>query len=100
MQDVELLERLLEAHRELGTLRTKLEHAEAEAERVRNESLDPIYIRKLMEGAINEDHWVIPLIKLYRAVTGMGLQDSKAAIDESPLGQLIRRNVREHGAHE
>ena len=100
MQDVELLERLLEAHRELGTLRTKLEYAEAEAERARNESLDPIYIRKLMEGAINEDHWVIPLIKLYRAVTGMGLQDSKAAIDESPLGQLVRSNVREHGTHE
>lgn len=94
MQDAELLEHLLEAHRELGALRTKLEHAEAEAERARNESLDPIYIRNLMDGAINEDHWVGPLIRLYRAVTGSSLRDSKAAIDESPLGQLIRRNVK------
>lgn len=100
MQDIELLERLLEAHRELGALRTKLEHVEAEAERARNESLDPIYIRKLMEGAINEDHWVVPLTKLYRAVMGVGLRDSKTAIDESPLGQLIRRNVRERGTYE
>ena len=96
MQDVELLERLLEAHRELGSLRVKLALAEAEAERARNESLDPARIRKLMKEAIEEDHWVIPLIKLYRAVTGMGLQESKAAIDDSPLGKLIRSNVRDN----
>lgn len=94
MQDTELLERLLEAHRELGVLRTKLEYAEAGAARARNESLDPIYIRKLMEEAINEDHWVISLVRLHRAITGMPLRDSKDAIDESPLGQLIRRNVK------
>ena len=100
MQDVELLERLLEAHRELGQLRVKLALTEADVERARNESLDPTYIRKLMEEVINEDHWSIPLIKLYRAVMSMGLQDSKAAIDKSPLGQLIRSNMREHGARE
>ena len=96
MQDVELLERLLEAHRELGQLRVKLALTEAEAERARNESLDPTYIRKLMEEVINEDHWSIPLIKLYRAVTGAGLRESKEAIDCSPLGKLVRSNVRDN----
>jgi len=100
MQDVELLERLLEAHRELGTLRTKLEHAEAEAERARNESLDPARIRKLMEEAISEDHWATPLIKLYRGVTGAGLRESKEAIDCSPLGRLIRKHNETRHAEE
>ena len=46
MQDVELLERLLEAHRqigmlrsEIGNLRNKLADAQSEVERARNESL-------------------------------------------------------------
>lgn len=100
MQDVELLERLLEAHREIGSLRAKVAEAQAEAQRARLESLDPVRIRKLMEGAINEDHWTIPLIKLYRAVTGMGLRDSKDTIDASPLGKLIRANRKERHAEE
>jgi ribosomal protein L7/L12 len=95
MQDVELLERLLEAHRELGSLRAKLAEAQAEAQRARLESLDPARIRKLMEEVINEDHWSIPLIKLYRGVMGAGLRESKEAIDCSPLGRLIRSNVSE-----
>ena len=104
MQDVELLERLLEAHRqigmlrsEIGSLRVKLADTQSEVERARNESLDPARIRKLMEEAIKQDQGIVSLIKLYRAVMSMGLQDSKAAIDKSPLGQLIRSNMREHG---
>lgn len=92
MQDVELLERLLEAHREIGSLRAKLAEAQAEAQRARLESLDPVRMRKLMEGAIAEDRWSIPIIKLYRAATGMGLKESKQAIEDSPLGRLIRSN--------
>ena len=92
MQDVELLERLLEAHREIGSLRAKVAEAQAEAQRARLESLDPARIRGLMRGAIEEDRWVIPLVKLYRAVTGAGLKESKEAIDCSPLGQLLRSN--------
>lgn len=92
MQDVELLERLLEAHREIGSLRAKVAEAQAEAQRARLESLDPARIRKLMRDAIEEDRWSIPLVKLYRGITGAGLRESKEAIDSSPLGQLVRSN--------
>ena len=46
------LERLLEAHREIGSLRAKVAEAQAEAQRARLESLDPARIRKLMRDAI------------------------------------------------
>ncbi len=65
-----------EAKQALEAWRTKSKVNEAVAEAVQTVATDPQIVGAIRKGKIVE------AIKLYRAKTGLGLQDAKAAIDE------------------
>lgn len=93
MKKPEMMNMLLEAHQQIGELQERNAQAQAELQRMRLDFIDPRKFQKLLEGALDETKNLVPMIKLIRAITGLGLLDSKQMADQSPLGQLIRANM-------
>lgn len=91
-QKSEMMNMLLEAHQQIGELQERNAQAQAELQRMRLNFLDPVDFQRLVKQVLAEDKGFVPLVRLYRKVTGSCLVDSKKFVDQSPLGQLIRAN--------
>lgn len=92
MKKSEMMQMLLEAHRQIGELQERNAQAQAELQGMRLEFIDPRKFRKLLEEALDETENFVPMVKLIRAITGLGLLDSKQMAEQSRLGHLIRAN--------
>ena len=92
MKKSEMMNMLLEAHREIGELQERNAQAQMELQRMRLEFIDPRKFRKLLEEALDETENFVPMVKLIRAITGLGLLDSKHMAEQSRLGHLLRAN--------
>lgn len=89
MKKEELLDKLLQAHREIGQLEAQNSETREELHRMRQESLNPREFRKLLEEALAETDSIVPMVKLIRAVTGLDLADSKTMFESTAVGHLL-----------
>lgn len=92
MKKPEIMQMLFETHQQIGQLQERNLQAQAELQRMRLEFIDPRKFQKLLEAALDETESFAPMVKLIRAVTGLGLLDSKQMAEQSRLGHLIRAN--------